>query len=76
KRAEVTVAENGQIALDLFTCTADGHFDAILMDIRMPIMDGFSATKAIRSLDRADAKTIPIIAITANAFDTDVEQSI
>ncbi|MEG1448191.1 MAG: ATP-binding protein, partial [Oscillospiraceae bacterium] len=76
KRAEVTVAENGQIALDLFTCTADGHFDAILMDIRMPIMDGFSATKAIRSLDRADAKTIPIIAITANAFDNDVEQSI
>jgi CheY-like chemotaxis protein len=51
------------------------YYDAILMDMRMPVMDGLEATKAIRSLDREDAKEIPVVALTANAFDEDVERS-
>ncbi|MEG0918700.1 MAG: transporter substrate-binding domain-containing protein [Anaerovoracaceae bacterium] len=76
KGAEVIVAENGQIALDIFASTTNGYIDAILMDIRMPVMDGLTSTKAIRNFHRPDSKTVPIIAITANAFDKDVEQSI
>ena len=67
-------AENGQIALDLFAGSEIGHFDAILMDLRMPVMDGLAATREIRKLKRPDAKTVPIIAITANAFPEDVER--
>ena len=52
-----------------------GTFDAILMDVLMPVMDGIAATKAIRAMDRADAKTIPIIAMTANAFEEDAKMS-
>ena len=67
-------AENGQIAVDMFAQSEETHFDAILMDMRMPVMDGLSATREIRKLGRPDAKTIPIIALTANAFEEDVQQ--
>ena len=69
--ADVTKAWNGQEAVELFRKSEPGGFDAILMDIMMPVMNGYEATKMIRSLDREDAKTIPIIAMTANAFTED-----
>jgi len=69
-------AENGQIAVDMFSGHEAGYYDAILMDVRMPVMDGLSAAAAIRALDRPDAKEIPIIAMTANAFDEDVQNSL
>ena len=69
--AEVTKAWNGQEAVALFRESESGEFDVILMDIMMPVMNGYEATKMIRSLDREDAKKIPIIAMTANAFTED-----
>ena len=69
--AEVTKAWNGQEAVELFGNSEPGEFDVILMDIMMPVMNGYEATKMIRSLEREDAKTIPIIAMTANAFTED-----
>ncbi|MBQ9359809.1 MAG: response regulator [Lachnospiraceae bacterium] len=69
-------AENGKIAVELFSSHHEGYYDAILMDMRMPEMDGLEATTAIRALDRQDAKKIPIIALTANAFDEDVQRSL
>ena len=69
--AEVTKAWNGQETVELFRKSESGEFDVILMDIMMPVMNGYEATKMIRSLDREDAKTIPIIAMTANAFTED-----
>ena len=66
-------AENGKLAVELFEQNEPGHFDAILMDMRMPVMDGLEATRAIRKLDRPDAASIPIIALTANAFEEDVK---
>lgn len=69
-------AENGKVALEMFEASEEGFYDAILMDMRMPQMTGLEATAAIRALDRTDAKLIPIIALTANAFDEDVERSL
>lgn len=71
---ELEWAENGQICLQKFQESESGYFDAILMDIRMPVMNGYEATKAIRALDRSDAQTIPIIAMTADSFSEDVQR--
>ncbi|MDO5702272.1 MAG: response regulator [Lachnospiraceae bacterium] len=76
READIDHAENGRIALEMFADSEPGHYDAILMDVRMPEMDGLQATAAIRALKRPDAKTIPIIALTANAFDEDVQRSL
>lgn len=76
KDMQVEIAENGRIALEKFEGSEPGYFDAILMDMRMPEMDGLESTKRIRALDREDAKKIPIIALTANAFDEDVQRSL
>ena len=67
-------AENGQKVVEMFEKSAAGHFDAILMDMRMPVMDGLTAAREIRKLSRPDARTIPIVALTANAFEEDVRQ--
>lgn len=73
--ADGEVAENGQLALERFQAAQPGHFDAVLMDVQMPVLNGYEATKKIRALERADAKTIPIIAMTANAFAEDVKDA-
>ena len=73
---EADHAENGKEAVELFQKSAIGQYSAILMDVRMPVMDGLEAAETIRGLDRADAKRIPIIALTANAFDEDVQRSL
>ena len=72
---ETELAVNGRIAVEMFEKSEPGYFDAILMDLRMPEMDGLEATRAIRAMNRPDAKTLPIIALTANAFDEDVQRS-
>lgn len=71
---QITVATDGQQAVDLFELNSPGTYDAILMDVMMPVVDGLTATRMIRAFDRKDAKTIPIIAMTANAFDEDVKR--
>ncbi|MBO7709497.1 MAG: response regulator [Lachnospiraceae bacterium] len=75
REIEAELAENGRIAVEKFTSHPAGYYDAILMDMRMPEMDGLEATRAIRASGREDAGTIPIIALTANAFDEDVQRS-
>ena len=76
QQIEIDHAENGRIALQMFENSDVFHYDAILMDVRMPEMDGLETTESIRALDRPDAKSIPIIAMTANAFDEDVQRSL
>ena len=72
---EAELAVNGRIATEMFANHDPGYYDAVLMDMRMPEMDGLEASKVIRAMDREDAKTVPIIALTANAFDEDVQRS-
>lgn len=74
--AFIEAAENGREAVDMFETSKVGYYDVILMDIQMPVMNGFEAAGLIRGLDRSDAKTIPIIAMTANAFVEDVQKSL
>ena len=76
KEVDMDHAENGELVVDMFKESDEFSYSAILMDIRMPIRNGLEATKLIRELDRADAKSIPIIAMTANAFDDDVQLSL
>ncbi len=75
KGFEVETAANGLRALEMFSKSQKGYYDAILMDIRMPLMDGLTAAGSIRHLSNEDAATIPIVAMTANAFDSDIEKS-
>ena len=70
--AAVAIAQNGKIAVDIFTASDVGSFDCVLMDLMMPVMSGFEAARVIRKLDRPDAGTVPIIAISANAFEEDI----
>ena len=74
--ADCEIAENGKIALERFMKAKEGEFDAILMDVQMPVMNGYEATKAIRALNRKDAEKIPIIAMTANAFAEDEKDAL
>ena len=75
REVDVDHAQNGKVAVEMYQGHEPGYYDAILMDMRMPEMDGLEATQVIRATGRADAKTIPIIALTANAFDDDVQRS-
>ena len=69
------MSENGKVAVENFASSPIGYYDAILMDLRMPEMDGLEATRVIRAMEREDAARVPIVALTANAFDEDVQSS-
>ena len=73
---EIVVAHNGKEGVEAFQKSKDGYFNAVLMDIRMPVMDGLTATKAIRRLGRRDGEIIPVIAISANAYQEDIEKAL
>lgn len=75
REIQVDHAENGRVAVEMFEEHEEGYYDAVLMDMRMPEMDGLEATRRIRAMNRSDAKNIPVIALTANAFDEDVQRS-
>ena len=70
---QVTGVDNGQAALDMVSASGPGYYDAILMDIQMPVMDGYEATRQIRALEDSDKAEIPIVAVTTNAFEEDRE---
>lgn len=72
----VESAMDGQQALDMFSASSNGYYDLVLMDIQMPVLNGYEATQAIRSLPREDAKSVPVIAMTANAFAEDVDKAL
>ena len=76
ENASCEIVENGKIALERFANSGEGEFDAILMGVQMPVMNGYDATKAIRSLERKDAREILIIAMTANAFAEDEKEAL
>ena len=73
--ASCEVSENGKAVLEQFKNSEPGKYDLILMDVQMPVMDGYQATKAIRSCGHPDAETIPIAAMTANAFTEDIDNA-
>lgn len=75
KKMHVDWCKNGQKGLETLQASMPGYYDLVLMDVRMPVMDGYAATKAIRKLERADLKNIPIIAMTANAFEEDIKEA-
>ena len=74
--ADCEIVENGQLAVECFESSELGKFDAILMDVQMPVMNGYDATRAIRALTRSDAKTVTFIALTANAFAEDEKEAL
>lgn len=76
KNMVVEIAENGQEGVERFMSSEPYEYQVILMDIRMPVMDGYQASRSIRNVNREDAKTIPIIAMTANAYEEDVKRAL